>query len=84
MLFIILRITTHRYHALTRPGTVFGLFLVFYGIFRSVVEFAREPHPGHPMDIGLFTPGVIYSVPMILIGVWLIWRARREPAVAAS
>jgi phosphatidylglycerol:prolipoprotein diacylglycerol transferase len=36
------------------------------------------------MDIGLFTPGVIYSVPMILIGVWLIWRARREPAVAAS
>jgi len=84
VLFIILRIATHRYLALTRPGTVFGLFLVFYGIFRSVVEFAREPHPGHPMDIGLFTPGVIYSVPMILIGLWLIWRARREPAVAAS
>ncbi|MEX2166613.1 MAG: prolipoprotein diacylglyceryl transferase [Methyloceanibacter sp.] len=84
VLFIILRIATYRYLALTRPGTVFGLFLVFYGIFRSVVEFAREPHPGHPMDIGLFTPGVIYSVPMILIGLWLIWRARREPAVAAS
>ena len=27
VLFIILRIATHQYHALTRPGTVFGLFL---------------------------------------------------------
>ena len=47
VLFIILRIATHRFHALTRPGTVFGLFLVFYGIFRSMVEFVREPHAGH-------------------------------------
>ena len=44
VLFIILRIATHRYHALTRPGTVFGLFLVFYGLFRSLTEFVREPH----------------------------------------
>ena len=28
VLFIILRIATHKFHALTRPGTVFGLFLV--------------------------------------------------------
>src|SRR5262249_19074319 len=38
VLFIILRIATHRYRALERPGTVFGLFLIFYGIFRSLVE----------------------------------------------
>ena len=58
VLFIILRIATHRYLALTRPGTVFGLFLIFYGIFRSLVEeFAREPHAGHPLDIGILTPG---------------------------
>ena len=49
VLFIILRIATHRYLALDAPGTVFGLFLIFYGIFRSLVEeFAREPHAGHP------------------------------------
>ena len=82
MLFIILRIATHRFHALTRPGTVFGLFLVFYGIFRSAVEFVREPHAGHPMDVGIFTPGIVYSIPMILLGAWLIWRARRQPALA--
>jgi hypothetical protein len=42
VLFVILRIATHRYHALTRPGTVFGLFLVFYGIFRTS-RFVRSP-----------------------------------------
>ncbi len=68
VLFIILRIATHRYHALTRPGTVFGLFLVFYGLFRSLAEFVREPHAGHPLDIGILTPGIAYSIPMILIG----------------
>lgn len=80
VLFIILRIATHRFGALNRPGTVFGLFLVFYGIFRSALEFVREPHPDHPLDIGILTPGIAYSLPMIAIGLWLIWRARRRAA----
>ncbi len=83
VLFIILRVATHYYKALERPGTVFGLFLVFYGLFRSLVEFVREPHLGHPMDVGILTPGIAYSIPMILIGAWLIWRARRKALVAA-
>jgi phosphatidylglycerol:prolipoprotein diacylglycerol transferase len=84
VLFIILRIATHRYKALERPGTVFGLFLIFYGIFRSFVEeYFREPHPHHPLDIGPLTPGLVYSIPMVLLGVWLIWRARRKAALAA-
>ncbi len=83
VLFIILRIATHYYKALNRPGTVFGLFLIFYGLFRSLVEFVREPHPGHPMDIGILTPGIAYSIPMIAIGAWLIWRANRKAALAA-
>jgi phosphatidylglycerol:prolipoprotein diacylglycerol transferase len=84
VLWVILRIATHRYKALERPGTVFGLFLIFYGIFRSLVEeFAREPHAGHPMDVGIFTPGIVYSIPMIIIGAWLIRRARRKPALAS-
>jgi phosphatidylglycerol:prolipoprotein diacylglycerol transferase len=83
-LWVILRIATHRYKALERPGTVFGLFLIFYGIFRSLVEeFAREPHAGHPMDVGIFTPGIVYSIPMVLLGAWLVWRARRKPALAS-
>jgi phosphatidylglycerol:prolipoprotein diacylglycerol transferase len=83
VLFTILRIATHRFKALTQPGTVFGLFLIFYGIFRSLLELVREPdHPGHPMDVDGLTPGIVYSLPMILIGLWLIWRARRKATLA--
>ena len=66
------------YSSLPRPvGAVSGAFLVGYGIFRSVGEFFRNP------DDGIF--GVSYTVsmgqwlslPMILVGIWLIWRARR-------
>ncbi|MEG6510176.1 prolipoprotein diacylglyceryl transferase [Methyloligella sp. 2.7D] len=80
VLFIILRIATHKFHALTKPGTTFGLFLVFYAIFRSSLEFVREPDVGHPLHIGFVTPGMLYSIPMILLGAWLIWRAQRKAA----
>jgi phosphatidylglycerol:prolipoprotein diacylglycerol transferase len=82
VLFTILAVATWRYKELTRPGTIFGLFLIFYGIFRSVVELVREPHLGHPLDIGIFTPGIVYSIPMVLLGAWLIWRARTKPLFA--
>ena len=81
LLFTILVVATYGYKALTRPGTVFGLFLVFYGLFRSLLEFFREPHAGHPLDIGMLTPGIVYSIPMILLGLWLIWRGRTKPAI---
>jgi len=68
VLFIILRIATHRYHALERPGTVSGLFLVFYGIFRSLLEFLREPQAGRLMHVSILMLGII-------LGVCLIWRA---------
>jgi len=83
VLFAILCLAIYRYRALTRPGTVFGLFLVFYGLFRSFLELFREPHAGHPLDVGILTPGIVYSVPMILIGLWLVWRARTKPALAS-
>jgi phosphatidylglycerol:prolipoprotein diacylglycerol transferase len=82
VLFVILAIATWRYKELTRPGTIFGLFLIFYGTFRSLVELVREPHLGHPLDIGILTPGIVYSIPMILLGAWLIWRARTKPLFA--
>ncbi len=83
LLFIILAVATWRYKALTKPGTIFGLFLIFYGLFRSLVELVREPHLGHPLDIGILTPGIVYSIPMILLGAWLVWRARTKPLFAS-
>jgi len=61
-------------------GAVSGIFLIGYGIFRSVAEFFREPEDGF---MGVLTLGVSMgqwlSLPMILAGVWMIVWANREP-----
>ncbi len=75
LLFSILFFTTHKLQAFKRPGLNVGVFLVCYGLFRSLVENVREPDVG--MDnfpFGL-TMGMMLSTPMILLGAWLIWRA---------
>lgn len=78
LLFIVLRIATHYFLKLKQPGFVTGLFLAGYGTARSVVEhFFRQPDLEHPISVATpLTPGLLYSVPMILLGLYLIWRAR--------
>jgi phosphatidylglycerol:prolipoprotein diacylglycerol transferase len=61
-----------------RPrGAVSGLFLVTYGLFRFLVEFTREPdtHLGL-LALGL-SMGQWLSLPMIVLGVVLLWWAYR-------
>jgi phosphatidylglycerol:prolipoprotein diacylglycerol transferase len=60
---------------------VSGLFLIAYGLFRFIVEFVREPDQqlGY-LALGWLTMGQILSAPMILLGVWLMWRAYSRPA----
>jgi phosphatidylglycerol:prolipoprotein diacylglycerol transferase len=66
-----------------RAGTVTGAFLIGYGAFRIVCEFFREPDAQLGFLWGGATMGQILSVPLILIGIFLIWFARRhETAVA--
>ncbi|MGD9659859.1 MAG: prolipoprotein diacylglyceryl transferase [Porticoccaceae bacterium] len=63
-----------------RPtGVVSGLFLMIYGLFRFVVEFAREPDAHIGFDaLGWLTRGQLLSLPMIVAGAILIgyslWR----------
>jgi phosphatidylglycerol:prolipoprotein diacylglycerol transferase len=78
VLFIILRVMTHRNGALQRPGMTTGVFLLGYGFFRFMVEFVREPDQHMPEALrGYLTMGMLLCVPMILAGLWLIQRARR-------
>lgn len=57
------------------PGAVSGLFALCYGCFRFLVEFVREPDAqlGH-VALGL-TMGQLLSLPLILFGAYLLWRA---------
>jgi phosphatidylglycerol:prolipoprotein diacylglycerol transferase len=69
VLFIILIVFIRK----PRPaGSVAGLFLLGYGIFRIIIEFAREPdaHLGL-LSFGL-SMGQILSIPMVIAGVALI------------
>ena len=80
---------------LRRPGLAFGVFLAGYGLARMFVELFRVADaqfitPGNPLGhviggpvIGL-TMGQVLSLPMVLIGLALVLRAWRRPAVAAA
>lgn len=60
-----------------------GLFLVCYGVFRFLVEFVREPDAqlGY-LAFNWVTMGQVLSLPMILFGGWLMWRAHGRARIS--
>jgi phosphatidylglycerol:prolipoprotein diacylglycerol transferase len=75
-LFILLWLYSRKPHP---TGAVSGAFLLGYGLFRSAVEFFREP------DAGIFglsytvSMGQWLSIPMIVAGGFMLWRCRNRP-----
>lgn len=72
--------------ALKRPGLLTGVFLVGYGGARAFVELFRQPDAqfvtvdnpvGHALHFGNWglTMGQMLSLPMIVFGIILVWRA---------
>ncbi|OZI14356.1 prolipoprotein diacylglyceryl transferase [Sodalis-like symbiont of Philaenus spumarius] len=64
-----------------RPiGSVSGLFLICYGVFRILVEFFRQPDAQLGLFSDVISMGQILSLPMILAGVIMMaWAYRRRP-----
>ncbi len=82
LLFLLLRLATHRWLWLQRRGALAGLFLLGYGVFRMTLENVREPDAFMPdFPLGL-TMGMLLSLPMALGGAWLIWRGLKEKPAA--
>ena len=82
-LFLILWLAVWKWRLLTKPGYVTGLFLFGYGLARASLENFRQPDFGmENLPLGL-TMGMMLSIPMMLVGAWLIWRAWSRPPVAA-
>lgn len=76
VLFAVIRLATHRSSFLKRPGATIGLFLAGYSASRIFVENFRMPDAHLPdFPLGL-TMGMMLSMPMMLFGLWLIWRTR--------
>ncbi|MFD2718339.1 prolipoprotein diacylglyceryl transferase [Hymenobacter monticola] len=62
----------------TPRGQLFGLFVVLLFTQRFLGEFLKENQVefenGH-----LFNQGQLLSIPLILIGIWVLWRAGKDP-----
>ena len=69
--------------ALKRPGLITGLFGVGYALARTFCEFFRDPNPISEALGEWLTKGMLFSAPMLLIGLAMIWRAARRPNGAA-
>ena len=82
-LFLLLWLAVWKFKLLAKPGYVTGLFLLGSGLIRALLETVREPDSFMPEALsGGLTMGMLLSIPMILVGAWLIWRARSRPPVA--
>lgn len=77
LLFLLLRYTRAR----TRPGELGGIFLMGYAVARIVSELFREPDAHLGFLFAGATMGQLLSVPMFLIGLYFVIRARRKAAL---
>tara|TARA_A100000171_G_C2134419_1_gene149059 strand:+ start:2007 stop:2801 length:795 start_codon:yes stop_codon:yes gene_type:complete len=79
VLFFILFVVAQKKIATQHPGFLIGLFLTGYGLTRSFSEFFRVPD-GVLAFAGLeITLGQVYSLPLILTGILLLWRTLQNP-----
>ena len=76
VLFIILNLFWRK----TPPrGAISGMVLLFYGLFRFLVEFVRQPDSQLGLYFQEISMGQILSTPMIVVGALMIWVAYKRP-----
>lgn len=80
LLFIVLHLLWRSQTVRRRPGILTGVFLIGYALARSVAEVFRQPDTHIGFLLGGTTMGQWLSVPMLLLGLYLILRARSPRA----
>ena len=55
-------------------GSISGFFLIFYSIFRFLIEYLREPDYHLGLMFNLFSMGQLLCVPFMLAGIWILVR----------
>ena len=78
VLFVILYVAIRHYKALEKPGIVSGLFFIGYAVARATVELVREPDAHLSFIFAGATMGQLLSLPLLLLGGYLIYRACRR------
>ena len=83
LLFAVLCVLVFVFRKLRQPGFVGGAWVFGYGVARILVEFVRQPDDldhlnGGFLYGGWLTMGMLLSLPMLAIGAWGMWSARRR------
>lgn len=80
LLFIVLWLAKNRYWKRNWPsGSLLALFLIFYGIFRWVAEFFRQPDVQVGFLFNTFTMGQLLSTAMIIAGGAILLLVKKRP-----
>ncbi|THV60137.1 prolipoprotein diacylglyceryl transferase [Flagellimonas alvinocaridis] len=61
-----------------KPGYLFGLFMVLLFVVRFVVEFFKKSQGGFEDTLGLLSTGQWLSIPMIIIGLFFMYKPLPE------
>lgn len=89
LLGTILILLAFRFNGLKKPWLLTGVFFTGYGIARFLVEFVRQPDAqfvtaGNPLGLAFemngwgLTMGQTLTLPMIIIGIGVVWWAARR------
>ncbi|MEM7494011.1 MAG: prolipoprotein diacylglyceryl transferase family protein, partial [Pseudomonadota bacterium] len=81
---IVTSLLVWRFKALQRPGLIGGLFLLMYGVGRSIAEQFREPDAFVTWLPDWITMGQLLSIPMWMAGLYLVWRALSQPRIGTA
>ena len=74
ILFFILR-QVYKTENRNRPGYLIGLFFAGMFTIRFFIEFIKESQGGLEEFLPLFSTGQLLSIPFVLLGLFLMWRA---------
>ena len=59
-------------------GFMFWTFVTLYGLFRTIVEFFRQPDEQIGFFFNYFTMGQLLSFPLFLIGLFMLYRIKNK------
>lgn len=80
VIFAVLLLLSRRRRA---DGLLIGTLMALYAVFRTFVEFFREPDAQLGFIFGPFTMGQLLTLPVFVGGVWLVWRALKAERAGA-
>lgn len=63
--------------ARNKQGLIFGMFMILLWSIRFVVEFVKASQGGFENTLHIFTTGQWLSIPLILVGVYYVFRPKK-------